>query len=301
MSKTDNTVPTSFERDLTQGNVKAAMGRVNASSGDLWRVPVEDINVLPGLNVRTKNDEYEAHVNAIANSIFQEGFYQDKPLAVFIAEDGKIMLRDGHTRLEATKRAIAMGAQIKVLPCVTAVKGTTMEDITIGLVKSNTGKPLLPIEVAVVIKRLIGWGWEPKAVAERLDYTVAYVNDLLNLLEAPQALQALVSAGKVAAGTAIKQTKKLGAAEATKVLVEASKQSKDGKVSAKHLKDAPPAAKAGKAAKAPAAKAADAQSGSGEKVEPTVASLMKVIKAVFNDAGFNKLSDKTQSLVLDLV
>lgn len=274
-------VPTSFAQDIIQGNVKTAMASIGATSGDLWRVPVGDIHVLPGLNVRTKSDAYEAHIERTAKSIFEEGYYPDKALAVFIDEQNRICIRDGHTRYEAVLRAIKMGAQIKTIPCVTAPKGTKMLDITVGLVKSNDGKPLLPIEVAVVCKRLAGWGMEIAEIAQRLDYTVPYVNDLLGLLEAPAAMQALVSAGKISASTAIKTIKKEGVAKATDTLVAASASSKGGKVTAKTLK--------------PAAKPSTKPEG------PTTAACLKALKAAFDDTGFNKLSDKTQQAILALV
>lgn len=276
MSKT---IPTTFSQDFVAGNVKAAMKEAGAGSGDLWRVPVDQLHVLPGLNVRTKTDDYEAHVESITQSILAEGFYPDKPIGVFVDEQGQILVRDGHTRLEAVKRAIARGAQIETLPCVTAPRGTTMVDVTVGLVKSNTGRPLQPIEVAVVIKRLVGWGWDTRKVAERFDYTEPYVNDLLGLLEAPEATKQLVSAGKVAAGTAIKLAKKVGATEAAKVLAEVAKTTPDGKVSAKHLKKA---ASEGMALKP----------NETVKRKPTAKELMEIVKSVYTDPAYTKLDKK---------
>ena len=79
------TIPLSFQQDLSAGNTKAAMKTVGASSGDLWRVPVDSFVVLPGLNVRTKSDAYEAHIDSLVQSILAEGYFQDKPIAVFVA------------------------------------------------------------------------------------------------------------------------------------------------------------------------------------------------------------------------
>ncbi len=264
-------IPTIFSQDFTPGNLKSAMAGAGASSGDLWRVPVAQFYRVPGLNVRTKNDEYAAHVERLAKSMVEEGFYQDKPIAVFIDDQGRVCVKDGYSRLDAVELAISMGAQITSLPAVTAPKGTTMTDIMVGLVKSNTGKPLLPIEVAVVCKRLTGWGWTAQAIGDRLDYTPAYVNDLLGLLEAPAALQGLVSAGKVSASTAIKAVKKDGAEQATETLLAASKAAKGGKVSPKVLKAA--------------------QEGH------TPAQLTSIIKAVYDDAVFSKLGAKLQDRI----
>jgi ParB family chromosome partitioning protein len=265
-------IPTTFPKDFTPGNVKNAM--IGIASGDLWKVPVDQLHILPGLNVRSKNEEYDAHIARLARSIFEEGFYPDKALAVFVGEDGRIMVRDGHSRLEAAKAAIALGAQITTLPCVTAPRGTTMLDITVGLVKSNTGKPLLPIEVAVICKRLVNWGMDTSTIGTRLDYTPAYVNELLGLLEAPAALQALVSAGKVSATNAIKAIKKDGPKEASARLVEAANASKTGKITAKDINP------------------------SKEAKEATAATLRAIIRLVCDDPKFHNLKDSVQSKVL---
>ena len=268
-------IPTEFATEFTPGNLKAAMSGAGASSGDLWRVPVDKFFRVPGLNVRTKNEEYAAHVTRLAKSMFEEGFYQDKPIAVYIDGEGRICVKDGYSRLDAVDEAISMGANIVTLPAVTAPKGTTMTDIMVGLVKSNTGKPLLPIEVAVVCKRLLGWGWTAAAIAERLDYTPAYVNNLVGLLEAPAALQSLVSAGKTSASTAIKQIKKEGAAKATETLTKASAGASGGKVSPKMLK-------------APAGKTA---------AELSPEQMLSIIQSVFDDPMFAKLGNKLQDKI----
>lgn len=273
-------IPLTFSQDIAAGNTKAAMKNVGASSGDLWRVPVDQFVVLPGLNVRSKSDAYEAHIESLKDSILTEGYFQDKPIAVYVDDQERIIVRDGHTRLEAVRRAIKAGAEIDTLPAVVSPRGTTMVDITVGLVKNNEGKPLEPIEKAVVFKRLIGWGWDEAKVAERFTVTEGYVKDLLRLLEAPEELKNLVSAGKVSAGTAIKQVKKEGAAEATKTLTEAVKASDGGKVSAKHLKKK---ANEGMALKP----------GETVKRKPTLKEAIQLLKDVWGDKHYTKLDEKT--------
>jgi len=286
-------VPLSFVAEVPQGNVKKAMQGAGASSGDLWRVPVEDLHILDGLNVRGETPDYLDHIERIARSILSEGFYPDKALAVFVHEDGRIIVRDGHTRLRAARRAIELGAQIPVLPCVTAPKGSTLEDFTIGLVKSNSGRPLLPIEVAVVCKRLSGWGWTSAKIAERLDYTSRYVDELLDLLAAPAALVALVKDGTVSASTAMQTIKDNGATKAAEAIVKAAKEVKakdpKGKVTAKVLKTTTDA------------KARPPRQRQTEAVAPTNVDPVKALRAVYDDPAFAKLADKVQSLVLAVV
>ena len=226
---------------LTQGSVKKATTGV--SSGDLWKMPIDRIRVIPGFNARNKDADYKASVREYANSMLANGYDETKPLAGYVFEENGesfIGITDGHTRFDAVALANSEGAQITHLPVVTKARGTSMEDITVALVTNNTGKPLKPLEVAVVIKRLVGYGMEPKDIAKRIGITTAYLNSLLDLLAAPKALRDMVSNGTVAATLAIDTLKKHGK-DAAKVLSGATKEAKKAgkeRVTAKHVKKA---------------------------------------------------------------
>jgi ParB family chromosome partitioning protein len=226
--------------NLTGGNIKAAMKEAGASSSDLWMVPIGDIRVLSGFNVRTRNDEYDAHIKEISESILANGFYKDKPLAGYVAREGLvnvIYLTDGHSRLEAAKIAIAGGAEISVLPVVTKPAGTSLEDLTVGLVTSNSGRPLTPIEKGAVCKRLLGFGWDVAMIAKRLGLTKSYVTDLINLTGAPIALRSMVESGEVSAANAVTAIRKHGdkAAEVVGEKLTSAKASGKKKVTKKSL------------------------------------------------------------------
>jgi ParB-like chromosome segregation protein Spo0J len=199
--------------NITGGAVKAAMKEAGASSADLWMVPLNDIHVLPDFNVRTKNADYAEHIAQIGDSILANGYLRDKPLAGYVArEDGKdtIYLTDGHSRLEAVAYANARGAEIASLPIVTKPAGTQIADLTIGLVISNSGKPLTPIEKAAVCKRLIGYGMDEATIAKRLGFTKQYVSDLLLAIAAPQSIRTMVETGEVSAANAVTAIKTHG-------------------------------------------------------------------------------------------
>lgn len=68
-----------FRTALTPGVLKAAMKEAGASSGDLWKVPVPQLRVIDGFNVRVKNAKYKAQVRRLADSIKSEGFYLGIP------------------------------------------------------------------------------------------------------------------------------------------------------------------------------------------------------------------------------
>lgn len=225
---------------ITGSQKKATQG---VSSFEVFNVPRELIRVIPGFNVREKDADYKANVNKYAESMKTNGFDRTKPLAGFIYEENGehlIGLTDGHTRLDAVDTLIAAGTEIKTIPLIVKPRGTSMEDITIGLVTSNSGAALKPLEVAKVCKRLVGYGMEVKEIATRLTLTPAYVNQLLDLLAAPKAVRDLVANGTVAATLAMDTIKKHGK-EATKMLTAGVKEAKGtGKtrVTAKHVKAA---------------------------------------------------------------
>lgn len=201
-----------FDKELHQGNVKDAMKGVR--SRDLWQVEVDKICVLPNFNVRQKNKEYYDHIRYLADSMKRVGFYQHEPLAGYIAlENGKqvIYVHDGHCRLEAVKIAIQEGAEIERLPMVVSPSGTSRVDLTVSLIRSNSGKPLSVYETAIVCKRLTGFGWDAAEIAEKVGFqTVQYVEDMLMLVGAPLEIQRLVADNQTSASHAIETIKKYG-------------------------------------------------------------------------------------------
>jgi ParB family chromosome partitioning protein len=227
--------------ELVAGNVKAAMKTAGATSADLWKVPVDQIHVLDGFNVRVTGDEYNSHIELLAESIRANGFRQDKPLAGYVAEkDGAevIYLTDGHSRLTAVKLLINSGMEFSSLPVVVSPRGTTMEDLVVGLVTSNSGKPLTPYELGLVCKRLIDMGMEEKTIASRLTITTGYVKQLLDLVGSPKQLRDMVTSGRVSATTAMETIKKHGVAKAAEKLdagIKLANASGKKRASAKHI------------------------------------------------------------------
>jgi ParB-like chromosome segregation protein Spo0J len=194
----------SFETELTSGGVRNAMAAAGAKSRDLWMVEASNIVILKGFNPRVHDDKYEAHVEQLKSSIMQQGFLLSKPLEGFAGADNKIYLTDGHTRLEAYNRAVAEGFEPTPLPMVPRDKGTSMEDLTISLVRSNNGKPLTAYETAIVCKRLAAtYHREPTDISGLLNISDKYVGQLLTLASAPTKVREMVQSGEVSASLAI--------------------------------------------------------------------------------------------------
>jgi len=199
---------------LTSGSVKTAMSEAGAKSADLWMVPITDIRIMDDFNVRSNNAEYTEHIEFLTHSILANGFMRDKPLSVFVAKEGGksvCYVVDGHSRYKAAKAAIEMGAEIDSLPVVTKPSGTQIEDLMVGLVTSNSGKPLSPIEKAAVCKRLVDFGMDEKTIAKRLGFTAGYVYSLLKVIGAPAKIRKMVESGQVSAANAVEAMNKHGA------------------------------------------------------------------------------------------
>lgn len=226
---------------MVAGNKKSAMKQAGAVSADLWKVERSRIKRIEGFNVRDLDDpEYQAHIREIANSIKENGYYEDKPLAGFVAKEGNedvIYLTDGYTRLAAIDLVTSEGVEIAPLPIIVKPRGTSMEDMTVALYTGNQGRRLTAMETAGVCKRLIGAGWTEKQVVDRLVMSLTQVKNLLDLIGAPMQIRKLVSQGKVAATLAV-QTLHTHGSEAVAVLekaVELATEQGKARATGKHV------------------------------------------------------------------
>lgn len=231
-----------FNAELTAASQKKIVAGHAMVKADMFMVSVEDLHVLPDFNPRIKDEAYKAHIRSLADSILENGFYQNKPIAGYGVEQGKkaiIYVTDGHCRLAAVHLAISEGAPITEVPVVLCDKSTSMEDLTIALVRTNDGKRFTPIELAVVCKRLISFGWKPAKIASKLSITVEYVNQLLTLAGAPSQIREMVQQGQATASVAL-GAKRAHGGEAAQVLDKAltvAKASGKNKLTAKFLPD----------------------------------------------------------------
>jgi ParB family chromosome partitioning protein len=227
------TVPkTDLDIELQAGAIKAASKEAGAKSAEMLMVPVSSVQVIEGFNVRiTGTKDWDSKIEDLTNSIMTEGFYRDKPLSVFVGKDDKgantFWLTDGHRRFEALNKAIERGAEIEMVPVIVKPAGTSMEDLHVAMAK--TGEPLQPYEMAILCKRMIGYGREPEEIAKRLSITRRYVDDLLFLIAAPAKIRNMVMDGRLAATLAIKQLRTNPKAAVKVLTATAEKSAKEGK------------------------------------------------------------------------
>ncbi len=201
-----------FDQEFVAGSVKKALAGVRKN--DLYYVDPDEVEMVEGFNARVDDSpENEAHIEALTQSMLKEGYYRDQPISIMIVqgEDGeRRVVTNGHSRVKAARRARALGAPIQTIPAVTEDRSVSMEDLTVKLYRSNTGKQLSPYETGLVCKRLSRYNWETKDIAEKLNLDVQWVESLLMLVGSPRSIREAVIAGEISATNAIDVLKKYG-------------------------------------------------------------------------------------------
>lgn len=214
----------SFDLTLVPGSVKKLMAGIKAvyegqakeedkikgagGSSDLWKVPVNELKVLEGFNVRLPGPDLDEHLDFLTDSILEEGFFQHRPLAALVLEiDGELGLYvfDGHCRLESAKRAIAKGAPVELLPVVVQDgRNVNLDDLYVQQFRLNKGKEHTPFELGLLCKRLAKNGHSDAVIAKRMGIKPQYVDGLMRLVNAPKPLVDAVLSNEMSASEAIK-------------------------------------------------------------------------------------------------
>src|SRR5690349_10886068 len=229
---------------LEAGKMKAITAAATGKSTE-YIVRTDQLRPLPGFNVRVRETEdYRSHVEALKQSIRENGFYPNKPLAGYIGKDGDedvIYVTDGHTRLEAVTEINDEAVDdsdltIEGLPVVLKPADSSMADLTIALVQDNSGRPLTPYEMGVVVKRLASMKGEGDAplfskadIAKRLSVTERYIDDLNVLVDAPAKVRDAVLRGQVSSTLAIQELRKSPKKAEERIAAAVSKATASGK------------------------------------------------------------------------
>jgi ParB/RepB/Spo0J family partition protein len=180
--------------------------------------------------------ENRAHLDELKSSIRANGTIV--PLLVrWDTEAKQAVLVDGECRLRANLELIEEGVEILAVPTV-QVPGGNEADRLITSLTANTGKPLSKWEIGTAFQRLIGFGWTAEKIAERLGYSARYVNESLELSDAPEDVKQLLSEQAVTPSLALQHIRTDGAGAGVKLkekvaTARAKSAGKKGKVTAK--------------------------------------------------------------------
>lgn len=231
-----------FAHELTSAPVDPTMKAAEATTTKLYRVPVDKIKPIPGFNVRVESPDYIAHRDMIRASIAANGYDQTKPLAGYVAkEEGEnvIYVTDGHTRLAAVQEFnadpdTAEKDEIAALPVMVHPKEVSLTDLTVALHTANSGRPLTPFELGVVVKRLLAEEDAKKSdIAKRLGVTSRYLDDVLLLANADAKVKQHVASGNVSSTMAIQLIRKDADSAAEKIEAAVKKTAGTGKKATK--------------------------------------------------------------------
>jgi len=175
---------------------------------DLYLFDPRLIQEAPGWNVRDSSSEQDAEEDRqLRESIRANGVLE--PLTVFMDGDAPT-LTNGHRRLTQVRALIAEGEEIKTVPVRVEPKKSNEADHVLSMITRNSGKPLRPIELAQVVRRLVNFGWSNKDVAAKTGFSESYVFALLELLSVDPTIIQLVKDGKVSASLARDVSRKSG-------------------------------------------------------------------------------------------
>ncbi len=214
--------PISLDLTLERGKMKAITDSATAKNVE-YVVAVDQLRLIPGFNVRViETDDYRADLDALKQSIREHGFYPNKPLAGYVGKDGEddvIYVTDGHRRLEAVNEIndedVDGNASIEGLPVVLKSAESSLADLTIALVQDNSGRPLTPYEMAVVVQRLMAIKSEDGQatygkpdIARKLSVSERYIDDLLVLVDAPAKIRNHVLGGAISSTLAIQELRR---------------------------------------------------------------------------------------------
>ena len=184
-----------------------AMKDIASGRSDLYRIDPTKIQVKDDWNSRDTSDPAnEDHIRTLMGSIREIGV--KKPLVAYMDKD-VAYVTDGHCRLEAVKRLIADGVEIKTVPVIVEDKFSSEADRIFTQIVHNQGKPLTSLEQAKVFKRLLDLGWSQKDIASKAGLSGGRISQVLYLLTLPMVLQKFVVEGRASENMVVSTYKKL--------------------------------------------------------------------------------------------
>lgn len=209
-----------------------------APAVSLIQIPVSELSIKAGFNVR----ESYGDIDALANSILVHGIKLPLKVARSTEDDTKFIVVDGHRRFLAVEKLLK-SKKIKdgtfTFPAIEeSPEEANSFSRLLSLLIYNGGKSLTILEEAEVYRRLQDAGMEAKEAARLSSKSVTHVYDCNLLMSAPDSLLGKIRRGEVAATLVIEQLKQnSGDGEQVEGAIEKA-QEKAGKkkVSRKNLK-----------------------------------------------------------------
>lgn len=173
--------------------------------------------VEPGFNARPLNAD---HVASLSLALRNGAVFP--PLEVRV-DNGQILIVDGHHRHAAAMDAIEKGFDIKALDA-RHFRGNDIERVA-HMITSAGGLALTPLQLGIQYRKLIGFGWNEKQIADRVGKTVVHVRDSITLAESNSDVHQHINDGSVSGTAALEAVKQHGS-KAGAVISQALQQAK---------------------------------------------------------------------------
>jgi ParB family chromosome partitioning protein len=292
---------TSLDAVIKPGVLKDAMKAAGASSGDLWKLPFDQLVVIEGFNLRVHNAEYQAKMDERVQSLVEHGWYAHKPMAGLVQHDetsgtNRVFIFDGHTRLLAipiaNKKRAAKGlppieeVTVIAIPSKKAnsKEPISMADLTVAMVQGNKANPHTAYELALACKRLADANYPIAAIARELTMSAEWVKSLLLLMAAPKELRTRVANDALTVTLAVQLLKEHSSDAAAEMVEDAAAekmaQGLPVKLTRKNIKPNNPFTKA---------------------VKRSAPAMYTALESVKQDPGFGKLNAETREKLLEII
>ena len=190
---------------------------------DIFMLRPQDLNIKEDWNARYDRPALQEHIKQLCESIKEVGVLE--PLTVY-QEDDKIWISNGFNRYSAIMLALSEDAEIKSVPCRVEDRHSNAGNRILSLITRNSGLPLLPLERANVIKRLLKFGWSRKEISAKTGLSLPTISNDLKLLELPEDIKQSIINGDISANTVIQTMQEHGMTEGANLVPDAVNKAK---------------------------------------------------------------------------
>lgn len=199
--------------------------RQNTQRGEeVVKIEIGKVSTREGFNVRT---DY-GNLQELADSILENG--QAVPARVDALADGTFLLTDGHRRFEACKILEGRGHEVLFKAIVNSNK-TTEEERILQMFTTQDNKPLLPIEVAELLKRMVNLGHDQTSIAKKIGKSITYVSQMISVANESVEVKNLVREGKITTSAVLKVKSQVASqTERTEMIKQAVVKSEGKKI-----------------------------------------------------------------------
>lgn len=167
-------------------------------ANEIVKIHIDKLIIREGENKNPR--ENPGDIEGLANSILENG--QAVPGIVDVLANGTFLLVDGWRRYLALQLLAQRGYE-PLFKAVVNTKGTTEEQRLLQMFTTQDNKPLEPVEVSEVIKRLVNMGYNMLEIAKKIGKSHTYVGNMYAFSQDSKVVKEAVTNGDISISTAI--------------------------------------------------------------------------------------------------